>query len=121
MHSLMAAVAPAAWSSDYVQTVVSLEGSPDGRYEISEEDGSVRVISATDSPAELAGPADHVLDSLSGRGPQLRELLSGPPAQREKLALLRAVALDAPVQPENTAATSPPASARHSRDGCRDG
>jgi uncharacterized protein (TIGR03083 family) len=92
MYSLMAAAAPAAWSADYVRTVVSLEDSPDGRYEISEEDGSVRVISATDSPAELAGPADHVLGSLSGRGPQLRELLSGPPAQREKLALLRAVA-----------------------------
>jgi hypothetical protein len=92
MYSLMAAAAPAAWSSDYVRTVVSLGGSPDGRYEIAEEDGSVRVTSATESPDELAGLADHVLDSLSGRGPQLTELLSGPPAQLKKLALLRAIA-----------------------------
>jgi hypothetical protein len=90
MYSLLAAATPAAWSRDYLRTVVLLNGSPDARYEIAEEGGSVRITSAACSTEKLIGPADQVLDSLSGRGPHLRELLSGPSAEVEKLALLRA-------------------------------
>jgi len=92
MYSLLAAATPAAWSGNYVRAVALLTGSPDSRYEITEEGGSVRVTSAARSPENLTGPADQVLDSLSGRGPHPRELLSGPAAEVEKLALLRAVA-----------------------------
>jgi hypothetical protein len=89
MYSLLAAATPAARSRDYVRTIVLLKGSPDGRYEIAEDGGSVRITSSACSTEELIGPADQVLDSLSGRGPHLRELLSGPSAEIEKLALLR--------------------------------
>jgi hypothetical protein len=89
MYSLLAAATPAARSRDYVRTIVLLKGSPDGRYEIAEDGGSVRITSSACSAEELIGPADQVLDSLSGRGPHLRELLSGPSAEIEKLALLR--------------------------------
>jgi hypothetical protein len=88
MYSLLAAATPAARSRDYVRTIVLLKGSPDARYEIAEDEGSVRITSAGCSTEKLVGRADQVLDSLAGRAPHLRELLSGPSADIEKLAML---------------------------------
>ncbi len=66
MYSLLAAATPAARSQDYVRTIVLLKGSPDGRYEIAEEGGSVRITSAACSTERLIGPADQVLTACLG-------------------------------------------------------
>ncbi|MEU3855312.1 maleylpyruvate isomerase N-terminal domain-containing protein [Streptomyces sp. NPDC029554] len=93
MYGLLAAAAPAGWQSRYVRTSLALGGSPDGCYEITHVDGSIRVCAA--SPAEsveLSGPTGEVLDSLAGRGPEPQEVFGSSAAAVAQLTLLRKVA-----------------------------
>lgn len=93
MYGLLGAAAPAAWSEDHVRTTVLLDGSPDGCYGISPtRTGSVRVSATPGAAAELRGSVGEVIDSLAGRGPELRELFGVSTPGVSRLGLLRKVA-----------------------------
>jgi hypothetical protein len=93
MYGLLVAATPAGWSGEYVQTTVSLAGSPDHGYEIAHADDTVMV--ATVSPelsAELTGETGEILDSLAGRGPEPSALFGMSSTAVSRLTLLRQVA-----------------------------
>ncbi|MFF9490320.1 maleylpyruvate isomerase N-terminal domain-containing protein [Streptomyces sp. NPDC014676] len=93
MYGLLAAAAPAGWEGRYVRTTVALDGSPDGCYEITHADDSIRVTAASpQAGAELSGPVGEALDSLAGRGPEPREVFGSSAPAVARLTLLRKVA-----------------------------
>lgn len=92
LYSLLIAAEPAAWTGDYVDAMVALDGSPSGTYRISHVGDDIVVDGVPDTDAVLRGEMFAVLDSLAGRGAAVEEVLAGPASTVQQLSLLRTVA-----------------------------
>ncbi len=92
LYGLLIAAEPAAWTGDYVETVVALDGSPSGAYRITHVEGDIVVEGLPDADADLRGEMFAVLDSLAGRGAVVEKVLAGPASTVRRLSLLRTVA-----------------------------
>jgi hypothetical protein len=55
LYGLLVAAEPAAWSGDYMDTVVVLDGSPSGAYRISHVGDDIVVDGSPDADASLRG------------------------------------------------------------------
>ncbi|WP_406314062.1 maleylpyruvate isomerase N-terminal domain-containing protein [Streptosporangium sp. NBC_01639] len=91
LYSLLIAGGVATVFGDTPQVSFHLTGSPDGVYEISGHRDDVRVAVGSDSPSQLNGPFEAVLESLAGRGPSLAEVTGVSNATVEGLSRLAVV------------------------------
>ncbi|MFJ6076278.1 maleylpyruvate isomerase N-terminal domain-containing protein [Streptomyces sp. NPDC093065] len=92
MYGLLCAAAPPSRRGDHVHAGLLLEGAADASYVVTSVGGVVRVLAApVDGADRLTGEAGPTLDSLAGRGPELHDVLHGPSAALEQLALLRRI------------------------------
>ncbi|WP_344917868.1 maleylpyruvate isomerase family mycothiol-dependent enzyme [Streptosporangium oxazolinicum] len=100
LYSLLLAGGVAALFGELPRVSLHLAGSPDGVYEISEHRGEVSVTAVgSASPAHLNGPFEAVVESISGRGPSLAEIVGVSNATVEGLSKLSAVMR--PARPED--------------------
>ncbi|MEV4529399.1 maleylpyruvate isomerase family mycothiol-dependent enzyme [Streptosporangium sp. NPDC049304] len=100
LYGLLFAGGVAALFGDLPKVSFQLVGSPDGVYEISGRQDDVRVTAGSASPPDLGGPFEAVLESLSGRGPSLSEIVGVSNAAVEGLSKLSTAMR--PEDPEDT-------------------
>jgi len=100
LYGLLFAGSVAALFGDLPQVSFQLAGSPDGVYEISGRQDDVRVAVGSVSSPDLDGPFEAVLESLSGRGPSLSEIVGVSNAAVEGLSKLSTIMR--PEDPEDT-------------------